>query len=381
MHGHHGAARGRRGHRREQGRGRDAETQLLALHVAQGRVHAQSRQQGVARTFGPGHGHHGGHKDQHHGRQDGPSLPEVSNHPPERETQGRGNQEDRQHLHQVGEGRGVFIRVCRVGIEEAAAIGSQQLDGLLRRHGPHGQCLRSRAGLLHLYVARRIQQRHAIGASHRRLVDRCLQGRHLPVAVKVLDDALRHEENGDHQGNRHQHPQRDAREIGPDIADGAKARAGHAPVSAALCRKATNQRKGHGDAGRRREEILHRQPKHLRQVAHGAFAAVSLPVGVGHKTDGCIEGCVRRHRRHPLGVERQPVLQALQRINGQGAQRVERQQGHRISAPPHRCVRTHTGQAIQRRLHPQHPARHAAGDQCGEQSAQWPGQQAQQRQE
>jgi len=35
------------------------------------------------------------------------------------------------------------------------------------------------------------------------------------------------------------------------------------------------------DAGRRRQEVLVRQPQHLHEIGQRAFAAIVLPVGVG----------------------------------------------------------------------------------------------------
>ena len=40
------------------------------------------------------------------------------------------------------------------------------------------------------------------------------------------------------------------------------------------------------------------RPRHLHEVAHRGFAAVVLPVGVGHETDGGVEGEIRRDGGH-----------------------------------------------------------------------------------
>ena len=42
--------------------------------------------------------------------------------------------EDGQHLDEVGERGGVLERMRAIGIEEAAAIGAEHLDGFLRGH-------------------------------------------------------------------------------------------------------------------------------------------------------------------------------------------------------------------------------------------------------
>jgi hypothetical protein len=59
----------------------------------------------------------------------------------ETEAQRGRDQEDGQHLQEVGQRRRVLIRVRRVGVEEAAAVGAEHLDGFLRGHRPHGQGL------------------------------------------------------------------------------------------------------------------------------------------------------------------------------------------------------------------------------------------------
>ena len=59
--------------------------------------------------------------------------------------------------------------------------------------------------------------------------------------------------------------------VDPEVADGVG--------SGAL--DATDERHRHHDAHRRRPEVVRRQPSHLREIAHGGFRRVELPVGVG----------------------------------------------------------------------------------------------------
>ena len=42
-------------------------------------------------------------------------------------------------------------------------------------------------------------------------------------------------------------------------------------------------------------KFLNGKRQHLHQITQGRFTAVTLPVGVGHKTYGCIEGRMPRH--------------------------------------------------------------------------------------
>ena len=92
--------------------------------------------------------------------------------------------------------------------------------------------------------------------------------------------------------DRQQHPERRARHVDPEVADGLLL----------LLRDAADERDRHRDAGRRRHEVVIREPGHLREVAHGRLAAVRLPVRVGRERRGGVEGeCRARRRRIPAG--------------------------------------------------------------------------------
>ena len=99
---------------------------------------------------------------------------------------------------------------------------------------------------------------------------------------------------------RQQHVERGARQIDPEIAD----RRG---VGAA---EGARQRHDDGNAGRRRDEVLHGQPDHLAEVGERRLAAVALPVGVGDERRRRVEGEVLAHRAEALRVERQDTAAA-----------------------------------------------------------------------
>ena len=61
--------------------------------------------------------------------------------------------ENRDHLHEVRQCGRVLEGMRGVGVEEAAAIGAQHLDGDLRRHGADGD------GLLGAFQRRRVDIR------------------------------------------------------------------------------------------------------------------------------------------------------------------------------------------------------------------------------
>ena len=48
------------------------------------------------------------------------------------------------------------------------------------------------------------------------------------------------------------------------------------------------------DAGCRRQEVLHREPHHLAEIAQAGFTGIGLPVGIGHKADCGIQRQIDR---------------------------------------------------------------------------------------
>ena len=49
-----------------------------------------------------------------------------------------------------------------------------------------------------------------------------------------------------------------------------------------------------------RDEIMKCQPDHLREIRHGRFAAVALPVGVGRETGCSVEREIGTYRGQVL---------------------------------------------------------------------------------
>ena len=244
-----------RGRRPEGGRG-DAEADLLALHVAAGLqrrrrlVGAGPRQVRVAGLLAREDHAHAEHDQHHRGGEQRPALSPVAGELAEHVGEGHRDGEDRQHLEEVRERRRVLERVRRVGVEEAAAVGAELLDGLLRGDRPLGDRL---------------------GGALERLD---LRGR-----VEVLDDALRDEQQRADDADRQQDVEEAAREVDPEVAE--------------LARRAARQAADEGDgdrhAHRGRDEVLARERQHLRQVAHRRLRHVDLPVGVGDEAHGGVE--------------------------------------------------------------------------------------------
>ena len=227
--------------------------------------------------------------------------------------------------------------MCRVGVEEAAAVGAQHLDRDLRGHRAHRQRLLVGALVLHHRLALVVLHRLAVGAQLGLLVLDDLERLHVLVGVEVLHHALLHEEQRVDEADRQQDPQHDAGQVDPGVAD----------ALGRVARKAADQRDDHHDAGGGREEVLHRQAQHLGQVAHRLLAAVALPVGVGDEAERGVERRVGRHVGHCLRVQRQPHLQTLQRVDREHAQAVEQQDGQRVLQPAHVGVGLDAAQAIQ----------------------------------
>ena len=87
-----------------------------------------------------------------------------------------------------------------------------------------------------------------------------------------------------------------ADEVGPEVPE----RLPGAP------REPAGQRDHDGDTSRGAHEILHRQPSHLREIAHRVLARVGLPVGVRHERHRRVHRERERHIVEVLRIERQP---------------------------------------------------------------------------
>ena len=99
------------------------------------------------------------------------------------------------HLHEVGQRSGIFVRMGGIRIEKSAAVGAQHLDGLLRGDRAHREGLRVRREGFGDGVALCVLQRLSGGVQLGILVGQTLQRVHVFIGVEVLDDALRHEED------------------------------------------------------------------------------------------------------------------------------------------------------------------------------------------
>ena len=97
-------------------------------------------------------------------------------------------------LHEVRQRRRVLVRMRRVDVEEAAAVGAEHLDRDLRSGRAHRQRLLVGALVLHHRLALVVLQRLAVGARLGLLVLHDLERLHFLVGVEVLHHALLHQE-------------------------------------------------------------------------------------------------------------------------------------------------------------------------------------------
>jgi hypothetical protein len=100
-----------------------------------------------------------------------------------------------------------------------------------------------------------------------------------------------------------------------------------------MARDPAHERRGHRDAGGGGDEIVKSETHHLGEIRHRGLATVVLPIGVRGETHRRVEGEVLAHGTEPLGVERQQVLQAQDRIGKDDPDQAERQQGYRVPLP------------------------------------------------
>ena len=181
-----------------------------------------------------------------------------------------------------------------VGAEKAAAVRAQILNRRLTGRGPHGNRLR---------VTR--------------------QGRHRRIVTVRLNDALRHEKNSQKKRQRQQQPQRNMREIDPEIADAIRE----------FLRKPAHHHKRRRNAGSRGRESRNRQTHSLRKVGERRFPGIVLPVGAGNKGDCDIESRQRGNTFHPPGIQREQSLTAQEEVEHHDAHGIKEKERNGVLRP------------------------------------------------
>jgi hypothetical protein len=228
---------------------------------------------------------HGQETDEHHGhrREHRPPLAGVGDHRAEGVAERGGDQQDGEDLEKVRQRRGVFEGVRRVDVEEAAPIGSELLDGDLRRGRSHRDDLLGEGRLHGLGLTLVVEHRLAILVGLGLVIARGLDHGDLGIRRERLDHALGDQGQAPDDGQGEQDVDRRAREIHPEVADGLR----RAPCESADERHQDGHAAGGGD------EVLDGEREHLGEIAHGRLAAIPLPVGIGGKAHRGVERGVR----------------------------------------------------------------------------------------
>ena len=102
-----------------------------------------------------------------------------------------------------------------------------------------------------------------------------------------------------------------------------------------------------GHAGGGGDEVVHRKPHHLGEVAGRQLAAVVLPVGVGDEADRGVQRQLPGKGREFLRVERQQVLQHQHREKRYEQHQVEENHGPGIALPAHLLVPVHPADPVE----------------------------------
>ena len=220
--------------------------------------------------------------------------------------------------------------------EETAAIGAQVLDGDLRGGRAFGHALG-----VHLLIH---HHRLAVRAVHRvALVIRLGHLRHIGlhqrggrIRLEILHHALARQRHRQNHRERQQHIQRAARDIHPEIAQRFDRRPAQTP----------RHRQQHRRARGRAQEVVHRQPRHLREITHRVLPGIRLPVRVRDETNGCVQGQRPRDIGELLRIKRQMRLRHLQRHQRKHPQHVENQHRPKKAPPGHLLVRRGAPQPV-----------------------------------
>ena len=115
------------------------------------------------------------------------------------------------------------------------------------------------------------------------------------------------EDDAGDEGDRQEDVEHAARDVDPEVADGRRVASSEAP----------HHGDRHGDADRRRDELLHRQGADLGEVRHRRLAAVVLPVGVGRERRRRVEAQGRADAVEVLGIQGQRTLDSNDHV-GEG---------------------------------------------------------------
>src|ERR1700733_8244851 len=198
-----------------------------------------------------------------------------------------------------------------IGVEEAATVGTEHLNGFLRCCRPLRNALRRHSLGRRLAICSRSGD--SLGLHQLRLV----------VGAEVLDYALRHQKQRIDKTAWQQNPKGGARCIYPEIAERLRLPPRDAP----------NQRDCQRYSDCPRKEVMVGQSEHLRQIAHRRRRRIGLPVCVCRERRGSIQSQIRSHGHQMLRIERQNMLKPLDQIRHDHGDQAENQHRKAILSP------------------------------------------------
>ena len=233
------------------------------------------------------------------------------------------DRENGQHLDEIRERRRILERMRRICVRVSAAVRAEHLDRDLRRHRTlHDVLLGDGLFFRHRLVVSSLN-RLALVVFLFDLHFHRLRQRRLGVTVEILNHPLRYQKDRKDETNGQEQVVGQAYQIHPEIADGL----------GRMARDRPDERGRDRNASCGGSEIVKSQPDHLREIRHGGFAAVVLPIGVGSEADCGIEGEVVAHRSESLRIQRQDILQTQNRVSEEATHQTEEQHGEGVLFP------------------------------------------------
>ena len=170
---------------------------------------------------------------------------------------------------------------------------------------------------------------------------------HVHGATERLHGALTDENDRGDKRDRQQHVDRAAHQVDPEVADGLGALAG----------EPADESDGHCHSNRRGQEVLHRKCTHLRQVGHGDFARIGLPVRIRDERHRRVPRSVRAHAGKVRRIEGQMALQPEDRIRQKQGDTGEYNHRRRIARPSLLCLWVNPQHPVNRPFQPFQPLR------------------------
>ncbi len=145
--------------------------------------------------------------------------------------------------------------------------------------------------------------------------------------LERLRHALRDQDHREDDRQRQQDVDERAVEVAPEVAELGRVERREMPRTTATSTAMPD---------RGRDEVLHGEAGHLRQVRHRVLAAVVLPVRVRDEARGRVDRDVRRDALQVVRVQEEVALQSLDRVEHGGEADAEDEHRLRVASSPAR---------------------------------------------